>query len=426
VGFLFGACSACCDDDECEECTHYRFGTNCSELLNEVNVDFGEYGTLTVDKFNCGTLTPEEGRDDCVRDSPNQDAFSASFDLFESSIADLPEPFLPACSQDEFNRPWLGEPIKFFAEAAVNTPAEIVAGCGTKQAQVIVRVSDTGLNDFRIVGVATVNTNNCTGGVIENVPVVFEIDELADLADFPDCAAAYLAFFNNLGVTVTVDYKPCACNKCTHFYNQSSLAEHGSYTVNLVSELLGNATRTREQIAETDLNADNPLIDEADAQELDGFPACVIDRNPFPLPLRIWELLELSLVQDDCGCESVVLDISLSGLFQFEDGSDIPIGTAIQRINVNSCEGDSFELEFPAFELTENAFLQSVGEDCASEIAAWLNENISGSISVTVNPCDCGACCDEGCEDNVAEGGCENWAGVGTSCCDDPDPCAEE
>jgi hypothetical protein len=61
------------------------------------------------------------------------------------------------------------------------------------------------------------------------------------------------------------------------------------------------------------------------------------------------------------------------------------------------------------------------------EVQAWVNENFAVSITgLEIDECDCGACCDEGCEDNVAEGGCENWAGVGTSCCDDPDPCAEE
>jgi hypothetical protein len=458
VGFLFGACSACCDEDECEECTHYRFGSNCSALLNEVSVDFGEYGTLTVDKFTCGPPTPELGSDDCVRDSPNQDAFSASFDLFESSIAGLPEPFLPACSQDEFNRPWLGEPIKFFAEAAVNTPAEIVAGCGTKQTQVIVRVSDTGLNDFRIVGVATVNTNNCTGGVIQNVPVVFEIDEVADLADFPDCAAAYLAFFNNLGVTVTVDYKPCACSKCTHYYHlpvdpppfmdpeESNRCREKFDLVTMTAQCdtcSGSRTLADVYPDDNELRA-TPSGDVflTDQIECDDFTTRLTANNI--------EFFYSVPIVDDCGCPAcefrMRIQLDFVGIEQLISFPVFEIRGTFDRCQQKVALITSFDDLNPQTPAWTNGIPAEIINTGLQQFADGFTCNIeehlfTNNVFFTMNleldmPCECGACCKDGdCRDNVSQDFCEDpnnaffqepgagggvWQGVGTSCCDDP------
>jgi hypothetical protein len=69
----------------------------------------------------------------------------------------------------------------------------------------------------------------------------------------------------------------------------------------------------------------------------------------------------------------------------------------------------------------------------------WTNmqaylETLTPNVLLSYDACECGACCSpggEGCTDDVAEHLCDTnndfvWAGVGTACDDDPNPCEEE
>jgi hypothetical protein len=61
-------------------------------------------------------------------------------------------------------------------------------------------------------------------------------------------------------------------------------------------------------------------------------------------------------------------------------------------------------------------------------------ETLLPNVLMSYDACECGACCSpggEGCTDDVVEHLCDEdngfvWAGVGTACDDDPNPCAEE
>jgi hypothetical protein len=121
---------------------------------------------------------------------------------------------------------------------------------------------------------------------------------------------------------------------------------------------------------------------------------------------------------DGCGCSACCFEVVFQAQFNFENDGFARF-EAVAFLCFDGCD----QTEATTAQLTEWSVVDEQGP--TAELLEFLS-SLALSTALTVQPCDCGACCDEGCEDNVAQGGCENWAGVGTACDDDPDPCAEE
>jgi hypothetical protein len=223
------------------------------------------------------------------------------------------------------------------------------------------------------------------------------------------------------------------CSKCTH------------YTNNIIAAGQANIISTctyihREKFTSLSLQITgvSPVTLENPRGNNPGFCS-----NPLVVPENLWPIesgsgsaglcianYESDDVFDQCGCPLCItffvlrLEVNATG-YQIILDSEPVVG------ELGPCESDT--IAFAAHETLEweiTDFFSDNEEPSPEAVAeAWIPFlNTSGlSGTATIEPCDCGACCDdEQCEDNVAEGGCENWAGVGTSCDDDPDPCAEE
>jgi len=117
---------------------------------------------------------------------------------------------------------------------------------------------------------------------------------------------------------------------------------------------------------------------------------------------------------DNCGCQNCCKEVIFFAPVDFEnDAFGFYFANAV--LCFDKCEDTQASAVLSSWSFA----------DGSADALEFLN-SLDISVTLEIPPCDCGACCDDGCEDNVAEGGCENWAGVGTSCCDDPNPCAEE
>jgi hypothetical protein len=132
--------------------------------------------------------------------------------------------------------------------------------------------------------------------------------------------------------------------------------------------------------------------------------------------LRFAEAFILS-VTDACGCHISAQETFIFRVDFFDENFE---GDATATINATYVMGLDCDDDGGALQWDESAQSTS-GQDFADFV-----DSLSLSGSYAFDPCECGACCDEGCRDDIPEGACENWAGVGTACDDDPDPCAEE
>jgi hypothetical protein len=118
---------------------------------------------------------------------------------------------------------------------------------------------------------------------------------------------------------------------------------------------------------------------------------------------------------DACGCDVCTMEVVLRAQVQMENDGNLVIGQAFSAA-IDACNEATLALVGDGgFEiLTEN----NVPD--AAAVVAWFDQ-LDITVSITLPECDCGACCDSACEENVAEGGCATWQGVGVDC--DPDPC---
>jgi hypothetical protein len=118
--------------------------------------------------------------------------------------------------------------------------------------------------------------------------------------------------------------------------------------------------------------------------------------------------------QDECGCfgcgYNVVLTLRAGGS-QNEFSLDLFLGSCDQTSDTKT---GSLEFEIEGCDIPDRTV----------------------TVTIDVDPCECGACCyeDNSCTDNIPEFYCEDpvgffgvaqgtWQGVGTSC--DPNPCEE-
>lgn len=123
---------------------------------------------------------------------------------------------------------------------------------------------------------------------------------------------------------------------------------------------------------------------------------------------------------DECGCGIIAYELGLRARFSIQDSDEAAQFDAPSIGSINACS--ETEIAFGPFVFVDSE--SGLSDDCISLVTDYLN-SLQLTATLNFDPCDCGACCDEGCEDDVAEGGCSNWAGVGTACDDDPSPCEE-
>jgi hypothetical protein len=213
------------------------------------------------------------------------------------------------------------------------------------------------------------------------------------------------------------DECPDECSKCTHHYNTSGECNFlndltWSYTIAGIGTITVPNVPGEPCTGQGDNSLDIPLNDlpapDAPASWSNAY-FCSGDFDSLSTP-------------DRCGCDACNYAISLVARFALE-GEEEQLYRKLFLAQFGACEQTSAQMlsngdwvaDFPGY-----------GGTFGEQVVAYLN---SLTITMTLSdlqPCDCGACCDGECEDDVAEGGCENWAGVGTACDDDPDPCAEE
>jgi hypothetical protein len=156
--------------------------------------------------------------------------------------------------------------------------------------------------------------------------------------------------------------------------------------------------------------------------------------------------------RDDCDCLtcryriSYQLGIAERGVFggQPFDSAIAPGRTPMPDVflNYDKCAQSSKTVQIP---VTNAQILEALGSqgyddiECIDGMKALEDFTVELQFNLGEGECDCGACCREsGCTDNELQTYCEQntatfgdlgngiWAGVGTSCDDDPDPCAEE
>jgi hypothetical protein len=132
--------------------------------------------------------------------------------------------------------------------------------------------------------------------------------------------------------------------------------------------------------------------------------------------LRLFDAF-ISSGLDECGCHISAQETFIFRVNFFDENFQ-PVGDARATINATyvmglDCEDDGGELEWEAAQSTS-------GQDFADFV-----DSLSLSGSYAFDPCECGACCDEDCKDDIPGIVCEDWAGVGTACDDDPPPCEE-
>ena len=153
-------------------------------------------------------------------------------------------------------------------------------------------------------------------------------------------------------------------------------------------------------------------------------------------------------VTDECGCSTCSYAITLLAEFNFDGDPQLNYELFFYGTLPNDCNetvvvltptpGSGWIVTFEDLlvddEQAQAAFVQ--------ELADFLNEQVI-TMSLTAEPCECGACCEnlgETCTDNVAERSCNgDWLGVDTtcendgpcptppsgSCCDDQGGCTE-
>jgi hypothetical protein len=198
------------------------------------------------------------------------------------------------------------------------------------------------------------------------------------------------------------DQCPDECSKCTQYWNQFNDATFCKAVQEFKVVIAGYGTLTG---APTNILGFGDCLDGVDAElTIEGIEC---NGETYSATVRIG--FDVPESPDNCGCTGIKFQGNIGFFIPATENS---YSRAVSINDLLTCEGGTISLEVSETE----------GDDCFAE---FIN-SLSITSEVTLAPCDCGACCDGECEDDVAEGYCGNWAGVGTACDDDPDPCAEE
>lgn len=220
------------------------------------------------------------------------------------------------------------------------------------------------------------------------------------------------------------DECPDVCSKCTHYANNGSACNDyffgsgRSLTVNVADH--GTVTLSNPAYEPCEAAGNEVFVNVATAPVPTWKAGTFLAGQEFTSyadPYICVRLIDGFFVADECGCNLCNVLIGLTARFFYDECPS------------SSTQFDAdFVLSFPGCDVvsqttsTYTAWVKRSGCNFGefAPLLAWLN-NLSISVSLTIPGCDCGACCDDGCEENVAEGACTAWQGVGVDC--DPDPC---
>jgi len=221
-----------------------------------------------------------------------------------------------------------------------------------------------------------------------------------------------------------------ACNKCRHYWNRGqdceisffgsefdmeySFGEYGTVAIPSV----GSEPSTGEGNNSLSVPTGNLPAAPNGLTYLEGGPFGGASNFLFP------NQIISRTVDDTCGCPCCEYDLFFRFIVRFENDVEAVFDRGFLTPQLCEC-GESLlgASTDSGWSLSDDIGVND--QQYLNAVIAFLN-TVPLSSSLEIEPCDCGACCDDGCEDNVAEGACENWAGVGTACNDDPNPCEEE
>ena len=219
---------------------------------------------------------------------------------------------------------------------------------------------------------------------------------------------------------------PEVCSKCTHYVNSQSVGSQyfaGSGRTLTVSVTGHNTVTINNPAYEPCESAGNELFLNVAAAPVPtwkpGHPVIPAGQafTAYAAPYICVGVIEREVIVDECDCNVAQARIGLSARFFY---NECPVSsTQFSSDVVLTFDGCNVTAQ------TANTYTPwTKGSGCNfgdfASLLAWLN-NLAISVSLTIPACDCGACCDSNCEENVAEGGCAAWQGVGVDC--DPDPC---
>lgn len=200
------------------------------------------------------------------------------------------------------------------------------------------------------------------------------------------------------------------CSRCTHFENAGGGCPG---VIDLFSSLTFEVGEYGNDTITNPGNEPSAGCFEGHVSlPVEDLPDIGEDYNNFPCVFP-FEILTAEEV-DSCGCTSCCFSVGFRSVFEFGNDQSIVCGVEFTGC-LNQCSETEITLSAGAWELVDNLS----GVDPAT-ILSFLN-SLTITASLSIPACDCGACCDNGCEENVAEGGCAAWQGVGTDC--NPDPC---
>jgi hypothetical protein len=437
LGFLFGACSACCDEcGECPECTHIC-NTN---VLRKISFN-GTVGNFSFDQSDFGLVDWDVGACELY-----------SFKLVEGINATErgPGPSLadvvgnaPECFGDLNNYDlviYYGPALSVSDECgcpacSINFKAQVVRG----------RVAGGGAAEVN----RGITIGNCSQPT--SLPTSFTMTDWDPEPNNPvdenwgvgDCGTEDLFAFvkewldENLTIEITdIQVGECECNKCSHAYNdyESDVAcsVQGS-TLNYAIEGFGANTGVDTEIVIPPENLPQDVL-----PCFPEFPGVGCDEW-FSLNIYSEEFLA-GPQGGECGClGDCLLCLTFRTTFKIDgDAAIVFLGGCCGTLA--DCDQTEVEFNCETIEWVLSDVVYSVDdptlcEQCGPERLQLILDacveylqSLNISVSVTdITPCECGACCRDGdCEDSVVQSYCENespggeWAGVGTSCCDDP------
>jgi len=403
IGLLFGACSACCECGPCEECTHYN-KSNCEFSYANFTYQLSGYDEVSKDCFNPNNVA-EQGTQIDIEDLPE------GFGFIESQFRGLPDitfvELLSVAEQDECscNR------CKLTVSSRIKIPIE------NSDEDLVLSCEFTGYAEACSVTEIPFTMGQWS---VETAPNENFLSEAA--------ANAALQWANSLDITASVTLRQGCCSKCVRAYSEECYDLSGDWTMQLSNGNLVTGT-----IQDGDL--DGP----ANAYSLFTLPfTCrnASDTAEYTLEIgaRIDEgLLEIFTANDECGCLSCC-EPNLQAQFLLVGEPDVAIPGQSQQFSddggehffsfaICECSEDSVTVTIPLQNAIDYAsyITEQLTSECADLYTAWASEQSLVFTLTNIVPCECGACCDDGCEENVAEGGCTAWQGVGTECC--PNPC---
>ena len=205
------------------------------------------------------------------------------------------------------------------------------------------------------------------------------------------------------------DECPEVCSRCTHYAHNGNQCNDYFYGAgrSVTVSVAGQGTST---LASPPMEPGELLL-----IPITGSPVPQ-GRIPFGTPGLTIGIIDGIQTQDACACAVCQAVIPITISFPYENDSYV-IVQANATLPFDACADTTATANVSGLFVVLDKRPSSVN---VNELLLWVNA-LSVSVSLTIPGCDCGACCDSNCEEEVAEGGCAAWQGVGVDC--DPDPC---